>query len=257
MEYVTLGNTGIRVSRLGIGTGTVGGGQSSNQTQLGDSYPRLLLRGFDLGVNYWDLAHSYGSHIGAGVALRQLRRQDIVITSKIGHKTAEEVDRYFGEALRDLGTDYVDMLLMHCFTSPEDFERRRPAWDAMLRLKDEGKVRAVGFSTHNFAALERGAGDAGLEVVLARLNYAGVKMDVPEPARVIAVLERYQRAGQGVSVMKVLGQGELTADPAGAIRYAMGQRCVGALVIGIESEEQLVQNVETINAVEAEQLVPA
>ncbi len=239
MKTIELGRTGLRVSRLAIGTGTNGYSNSSNQTRLGpDVLPSILRAGFELGVNFWDLADSYGSHPHARRALAHVPRESVVIATKTSARTEAEATSAVERFLRELGTDRIDIVHLHGVSVADWPRQRAGAMAALSRLKEQGIVRAVGVSVHDLGALATAATEPWVDVVLARINPAGVHMDAA-PDQVVPVLHKIHDAGKGLYAMKVLGQGKLRNDVRGALAYALGLGCLDALNIGIESEAEL------------------
>lgn len=254
MQRVTLGKTGIEVSRLCIGTGTNGWGGSSNQTRLGfDRCVHLLRYAHDRGISFWDSADQYGSHTHVREALRQVGRSNVVVTTKTTSRSPGAVEADVHRFLREQGTDYLDIVLLHCLTEPDWPRRFASSMEALTRLKKAGLVRAVGVSCHNFGAFQSAARQSWVEVVLARINYAGVSMDA-SPDDVIPVLDEMHAAGKGIYGMKVVGAGRLTHDPRRAIRYVLDLPSVDAIVLGMQSEAEID---EDVNLVESLTLVPA
>jgi aryl-alcohol dehydrogenase-like predicted oxidoreductase len=246
MEYTDLGSTGLRVSRLGIGTGTSGWGGRSEQTGLGvEGLANLLRQAYDRGVNFWDSADGYGSHPHLARALQDVPRDKVVIATKTTSRDGKEVTRDVERFLRELGTDVVDIVLLHFITQPRWTKRFTSAMEALSRAKEAGKVRAVGVSCHDFGAFRAAASSDWVEVVLARINYAGVNMDA-EPARVVPVIEQMYAAGKGVYGMKVLGRGQLAQDARRAIQYVLDLGTVHALNIGTTRLAHLDQNVKLV-----------
>jgi aryl-alcohol dehydrogenase-like predicted oxidoreductase len=219
MEYVDFGRTGLRVSRLSVGTGTHGWGGRSEQTALGlDGLANLLRLAYDGGINFWDAADGYGSHPHVARALQGIPRDAVVIATKTTSRSAKAVTRDVERFLRELGTDVLDVVLLH-FVSQRDWPRRYAgAMEALSRAKEQGKVRAVGVSCHGLGALGAAAETDWVEVVLARVNHAGVNMDA-HPSQVVPVIEGMYASGKAVYGMKVLGCGQLAGDSRAAIRY--------------------------------------
>jgi 1-deoxyxylulose-5-phosphate synthase len=246
IPQVTLGNTGIRVSRLAAGTGTGGWGGNSNQTRLGfDRLVDLLCYGYERGITFWDLADQYGSHPHAAAALRRIGRENVVITTKTTSRTPAEIHQDLDRFRRELDTDTLDIVLLHCLTDPEWVGKLGSVMEAMSKAKDRGILRAVGVSCHNFGAFQAAAACDWVEVVLARINHAGLHMDA-SPQEVISVLEQMHRRGKGVYGMKVMGCGQLGDDPARAVQFALNLSCVDAIVIGMEDEGQIDQNLNLL-----------
>lgn len=248
MECVDFGHTGLRVSRLSIGTGTHGWGGRSDQTALGlDGLANLLRLAYDHGVNFWDAAGSYGSHPHVARALQGIPPDAVVVATKTTSRSREAVTRDVERFLRELGTDVLDIVLLH-FVSQRDWPRRYAgAMQALSRAKEQGKVRAVGVSCHGLGALRAAADSDWVEVVLARINYAGVNMD-GNPSEVVPLIERMYASGKAVYGMKVLGCGQLARDPGAAIRYVFELGTVHAITIGTSRREHLLENVRLVEA---------
>jgi aryl-alcohol dehydrogenase-like predicted oxidoreductase len=250
IPQVALGNTGLRVSRLCIGTGTNGWGGRSNQTRLGfDRLVGLLGHAYDRGITFWDLADQYGTHPHAAAALRRVGRENVLLTTKTVSRTPAGIRQDLDRFRRELETDTLDIVLLHCLTDPDWVSKLGSVMDALSQAKERGILRAVGVSCHNFGAFQAAAACDWVEVVLARINYAGTHMDA-SPEEVIPVLERMHRAGKGVYGMKVMGAGELGGDAERAMQFALNLECLDAIVIGMEGEEQIDRNLDLLRRLE-------
>ncbi len=244
MELVELGSTGIQVSPLAFGTGTSGWAGSSAQTRLG--FQRLvdLLRlGYDLGITFWDLADQYGSHPHAAEALKTLGRSRLVIATKTASRSHREVERDIRRYLRELGTDYLDIVLLHYVTDERWMERYSGAIEALIHAKEQGLTRAIGASFHSLEAIHAATRSPWLDVALVRINYDGRNMD-GTPSAVAAAIEQLAAAGKAIYGMKVLGLGAL--PPERAIPYALGLPGVSAITVGMCNEEEIHQNVAIV-----------
>ena len=243
MDCVDFGKTGLRVSRLAFGTGTRGWAGHSDQTDLGvDGLASLLRLAHDHGVNFWDAADEYGSHPHVARALQGIPRHEVVIATKTTSRSAEQATRDVERFLRELGTDVLDIVLLHFMTQADWPQRYMGAMEALSRAQEQGKVRAVGVSCHGLGALLAAAETAWAEVVLARINMAGVNMDA-SPSKMVPVIERLYTSGKAVYGMKVLGCGQLAGKARAAIKYVFQLGVVHALTIGISRREQLLENV--------------
>ncbi len=213
-DVVTLGKTGIRTSRLAMGTGTVGSGHHSNQTALGlKGLSDLLLNGYDHGLRFFDSADAYGSHPHVAEALKHVARDKVTVLTKTwarDPKTARaDLERFRSE----LGTDTIDICLMHCLTEGDWTERYK--------------------------------GSPWVEVDLARINPIGSHMDA-SPQEVVSVLKEMKATGKGIIGMKILGQGDLRGRVDDALRYALSLGVLDAFTIGAESrseQEDLIRRV--------------
>jgi aryl-alcohol dehydrogenase-like predicted oxidoreductase len=245
-DTVALANTGIRTSRLAMGTGTIGYNHHSNQTALGmDGLPRLLLNGYDHGLRFFDAADSYGSHPYVAKALKQVPRDKVTVLTKTWARdpaTARaDIDRF----RKELGTDYLDVLLMHCLTEGDWTERYRGVMDVFSEAKEKGMIRAHGCSCHTIEALRAAAKSPWVEIDLARINPIGSHMDA-DPNTVVSVLREMRASGKAVVGMKILGQGDMRTRQDEALRYALTLGVLDAFTIGAESiaeQEDLIRRI--------------
>jgi aryl-alcohol dehydrogenase-like predicted oxidoreductase len=234
-ETVTLGHTGIQTSRLAMGTGTVGSGHHSHQTALGiDGLSRLLLNGYDNGLRFFDTADSYGSHPHVAEALKQVDRTKVAILTKSWARSAPEMRADLDRFRKELGTDHLDIMLMHCLTESDWTTRFEPVMDVLSEAKQKGIIRAHGCSCHSIEALRAAAKSPWVDVDLARINPVGAFMDA-QPDTVVSVLREMKASGKAVIGMKILGQGTLRDRQNEAIRFALGLDVLDAFTIGAES----------------------
>ncbi len=178
MKKVELGKTGIKVSRLGIGTGTgLPSGHCAQALMDTNELAGLLLYSLDRGINHWDTAFQYNTYSHIKEALKQIRRTDVVLTTKFSAAHEKEIIRDFNTTLKDLNVDYVDVCLLHGVRTNTELQMRSGALNAMVKLKKEGKVRAIGLSSHGLSVLKSVLEMPELDLVWARINYAGLNMD--------------------------------------------------------------------------------
>ena len=248
-DTVTLGRTGIRTSRLAMGTGTIGGGGNSNQTRLGDSpFVKLLANGYhDNGLRFFDAADSYGSHPYVREALQTLPRDRVTLLTKTDTRDPAGVQADLDRFRRELGVDMIDIVLIHCVTEADWTTRYRGVMDVLSDAKAKGVIRAHGVSCHSLKALKAAAASPWVEVDLVRLNPIGSHMDA-DPATVLPVIQQMRAQGKGIVGMKILGQGDLRDKPAEAIRYALGTNALDAMTIGAESQNEQNNLVQRIAA---------
>jgi 1-deoxyxylulose-5-phosphate synthase len=248
-DTVTLGQTGIRVSRLAMGTGSSGSGHHSNQTALGiNGLSRLLQIGYDNGLLFFDTADSYGSHPHVADALQHVDRSKVTILTKSWARTAPEMRADLDRFRRELNTDHLDIVLMHCVTEADWTTRFRSAMDALSEAKEKGIIRAHGCSCHSIEALRAAAKSPWVEVDLVRINPIGSHMDA-DPETVVSVIREMHAAGKGIVGMKILGQGDMRTRQDEAIRYALGLGLLDAFTIGAESiaeQADLMKRIATV-----------
>jgi aryl-alcohol dehydrogenase-like predicted oxidoreductase len=248
-ELVALGKTKLKFSRIVLGTGMRGGNRQSNHTRMGKEKFEALIRGaHDRGVNTFDLADLYGSHPYVIPALKGIARDKFNVITKIWFNPGgipederPDADVCVERFLKELQTDHIDLLLIHCVTAPKWPEKLRPQMDRLTKLKAQGKIRALGVSCHSLAALETAATEPWVESVHARINPYGMSMD-GAPEKVVPVLQKFHAAGKGVVGMKIIGEGRLRNDPerrSESIKYALTLGCVDVLNVGCESLAEL------------------
>jgi aryl-alcohol dehydrogenase-like predicted oxidoreductase len=239
-DVVTLGKTGIRVSRLAQGTGTNGVGKASDQTRgLGLAGVAELLRaGVDQGLSFWDLADQYGTHPHAKEALKTVKRDKVVILSKTHASTEQEMRDDLDRFRREIGTDMIDIVLLHCMMSADWPKQKAGAMAVLAEAKQKGTIRAHGVSCHDFGALKAAAASDWVDVDLARLNPAGAVMDAPVD-QVLPVLSQMKRQGKGIIGMKILGAGRLAHRADDALQYAVASPVLDCFTIGAANRTQM------------------
>lgn len=239
-DRVILGKTGIEISRMAMGTGTNGWGGSSNQSrQLGiKGMADLLQAGFDSGITFWDSADQYGTHANMKEALKKIDRDKVVILTKTNSRTYKNVKADLDRFRSEIGTDRIDMVLLHAITDPDWTENMKGAMEALSEAKEAGIIRAHGISCHSIGALEAAADSPWVEVDLARYNPGGVSMDA-DIDRVQKVLTRMKDNGKAIIGMKVYGAGKLTHKKDECLQFHTAARFIDGFTLGIENIEQL------------------
>jgi aryl-alcohol dehydrogenase-like predicted oxidoreductase len=246
---VQLGKTDLKFTRVCMGTGTHGSQRSSNQTRKGgDAFEKLLRAAYDRGIRTYDLADLYGSHTYVPTAFAGLPRDSYSLISKIWwsgggipESARPDADVVVNRFLKELKTDYVDLLLLHCVISPDWPDQLRKQMDILSKLKSQGKIRALGVSCHSIGALEAAAKEPWVESVHTRINPYGMSMD-GSPEEVVPVLKKLHAAGKGVVGMKIIGEGRLRNDDARrdeSVKFALGLGCVHILNVGFESVTEI------------------
>jgi len=246
-DAVYLGPDKVKLSRLAIGTGSSGYGGASNQTRkLGvPGMVDLLWYGYDNGVTFWDSADQYGSHPHMKAALKKIPREKVTIMTKTHAKTYEQMRKDLDRYQREIGTDYIDIVLLHAVTEADWPEQRKGAMEYLSEMREKGVVGTHGLSCHSLAALQRAADTPWVHVDLARFNPLGERMDA-DPATVRQVLEKMKRKGKGVIGMKILGEGVMSNRVDEALSHALAHDCIDCFTIGAESIGQLADLVRRI-----------
>jgi len=238
-DRVKMGNTGVEVSRMAMGTGTNGGGKNSNQTrQLGiKGLSDLLHAAYDEGVTFWDSADGYGSHPHLKEALKSVPREKVVIMTKTGARTADDMKADLERYKQEIGTDYIDIILLHAITNPNWRNDLKGPMEVLSEAKEKGTVRMLGISCHSLSALQAASEEPWVELDLARWNPGGAHMDA-DVSVVKKVLTQMKANGKYIMGMKVLGQGDLMDKKDECLQFQLGTEFIDCFTIGIESFEQ-------------------
>jgi aryl-alcohol dehydrogenase-like predicted oxidoreductase len=246
-DRVRLGPMKVEMSRLAMGTGTNGGGGSSNQTKkLGvGGIADLFKAGYDNGVTFWDSADQYGSHPHLRAALRGVPREKVAILTKTHASSEAEMRADLDRFRKELNTDYFDIVLLHCMMDADWPQKKKGAMNVLAEAREKGIVRTHGVSCHTLEALKTAANTDWVQVDLARINPAGIAMDA-KPEVVIPVLREMKAKGKGVIGMKIFGAGRLRDRTDECLQFALGLDCVDAFTIGTESRGELQQLVAKI-----------
>jgi aryl-alcohol dehydrogenase-like predicted oxidoreductase len=246
---VPLGKSGLKVTRLMLGTGMRGGQRQSNHTRMGiEKFTKLVRGTHDRGARFFDLADLYGTHDFFAQAMKDVPRADYALTSKIwwnrgGIPESErpDADVVVKRFLKELKTDYLDLVLLHCVTSgkwPKELEKQM---ELLAELKKKGAIRAHGVSCHSLPALQAAAKEPWVDSIHARINPYGASMD-GEPEKILEVLREAKSNGKGVVGMKIVGEGRFRNDAdkkKASVQFALKSGCVDVLLVGCESLTEL------------------
>ena len=277
-DQITLGKTGIRLSRLGVGTGTVSG---SVQRGLGhEKFNALIHYAYERGITYIDTSDTYQTHPWVREAIKGIPREKLYIQSKImnaagfgnmggfggrggfGSMGRQEsplvtLDRF----RKELNVDYIDTVLIHCQIAPNWVEQSKALQDGLEEAKQKNIIRAHGVSCHSLAALKRAAEFHWVDVNLVRINPQGVNMDTADQAvfaesgaadvpAVVEQLKAMRKNGHGIIGMKLIGQGEFRTveERKKSLTWVMQSNIVDAVVIGMKTKEEIDEAILHINS---------
>jgi aryl-alcohol dehydrogenase-like predicted oxidoreductase len=246
---VPLGQTKLHFSRVCMGTGMRGGMRQSNQTRMGkEKFEALIQEAFDRGVTWFDLADLYGTHPYVVPALKQIPRDRYGLITKIWwrsggipEKERPDADVVVERFLKELNTDYIDLLLLHCVESGKWPDELRKQMDIITKLKGKGMVRVHGVSCHSLPALEACVTEPWVESVHARINPYGASMD-GAPEKVVPVLKKLKAAGKAVVGMKLIGEGRFRNSDEqrdNSVKFVLGLGCVDLLNVGFEKTQEI------------------
>jgi predicted aldo/keto reductase-like oxidoreductase len=251
----TLGKTGLQCSYLGIGTGFHGSGPGITQQILkltGDEFVGMLEHAYRRGVTYYDLADRYGSHHYMCEAMkRSIPRDKVMLLSKVWSRAPEEARRDIERFRKELNTDCIDILLMHCLRKGEENwpETLKPLMNVFSEAKAKGWIRAHGVSCHSLQALERVPETEWADAVLVRINPLSSHMDGPTET-VVPLITKIHEAGKAVLGMKILGEGDpnVVAKIDESLRFAAQLGSIDAITIGFMGNTQIDDAINRIDA---------
>lgn len=255
-DWVTLGKSNVKVTRLAFGTGTYGG---RVQRELGQpEFTRLVRHAYDRGVRFFETADAYtGMPQMLATALKGVPRDSYKLMTKYRLRDQENIKATIDRLRSDLGTEYVDILLMHCLRSPSWPEEQKRLQDEFSEAKVKQIIVAHGASCHGLLPLRHFPSHQWLDVALLRINHKGTKMDtmhtrdtddlgnVPE---VVSHIKKVHAQGTGVLGMKLIGEGQFTtaADREAAMRFAFGTGAVDSVTIGFKNTAEIDESIERL-----------
>ena len=237
----------LNACRISCGTGSRGRpGRKTNQTEMGkEKFDAVLSYAYDCGIRQFDMADMYGTHTFVGSVLKDKPREEIQLVTKIwlhpGWLPEDErpmADVLVRRFLKELQTDYIDVVQIHGQTRPDWNLRERKQMDALAKLKDEGLIRAHGVTLHSIAATKTAAQEPWVDVAHVRINPFGENADPVE--EVIPLLKQMHEAGKGIIGMKLIGEGKFDADQRReTLAFVMDLGYVDCMTIGFEKPEEI------------------
>ena len=272
---VALPGCDIKMSKLGFGTGTIGwltknarwAKNNPNRKKLMEDSDAIDLfhRCYERGINFFDLADGYGTHGFCKEALRSIPRDKVALMTKFWWADAvkgtqrtewikataklsiserkqyvkKDVDRF----LRELNTDYIDMMLIHLLFDRDWIEPMKPYMDVLSEYKEKGVIKTLGVSCHDYGAMETAVESPWVDVLLARINPYGVKCD-GSADEVLKVLKQGKKNGKFIIGMKIYGDGQLSDDRDKCMKFAQTSKVLDAMTIGMNSTKQIDDNLK-------------
>jgi predicted aldo/keto reductase-like oxidoreductase len=252
VDKVKLGSTGLQVSRIALGTGSIGGNHQSNQTRLGlPNFVKMAHHAYDRGICFLDTADSYGSLPFVKEVFKEIPREKFTLLTKMwtydDPTKSEAVDKALDRFRTEAGTDYFDIVLLHCLMNGRWPDEKKRYIDYFSKAKQSGIIKSVGVSCHNIDALRVAADNPWVDVILARINPFQVHMD-GTTAEINAILERARSNGKGVIGMKIFGNGDkiLESEREESITYAIKKSNIHCMTLGLESIAQVDDAIDRV-----------
>ena len=255
-DWVTLGRSGVKVTRLAFGTGTMSG---QVQRDLGqDQFTRQVRYAYDRGIRFFETAESYGEmHKMLGVALKGIPRDSYRLMSKVTTREGVDPQQKIDELRKLANTEYFDVMLLHwqhTATWPTDSARWQ---DGILEAQGRHALLGYGASVHGLPALRQVPGNKWLGVAMIRMNHKGKSMDAEDYAtgglgnvsEVVTHVKQVRQNGMGVISMKLAGEGTFTTreDRRAAMRFAFRNAGVDCVTVGYKNTGEIDEAIENVN----------
>lgn len=254
-DLVTLGKSGMQVTRLAFGTGSNNG---HVQAALGQrEFTRLIHYAYDRGIRFFETAEAYATPAMLGEALKGFPRDSYQLMTKVTTDAGADPRKRFNEMRRAMQTEYFDIMLLH-WQHTADWVAATGRWqDGVLEAQSKKIVRARGASVHGLPALRQMPGNKWLEVAMIRMNHNGTVMDsavaddgnrgnVPE---VVEHVKQVKQQGMGVISMKLCGDGAFTRheDRQAAMRFAFKNAGIDCATVGFKSTQEIDEAIDNMN----------
>lgn len=240
MERLQLGNTGLKVSRLCFGSLTITPFQAGLSVKEG-AY--LIKYAYDKGINFIDTAEIYENYNYIKAALKNIKREDFCIATKTYAYTKELAKKSLDLALEELGTDYIDIFLLHEQESIHTIRGHFDAIEYFVREKEKGKIRAIGISTHRVAGAIAARDVKEIEVIHPIINKYGIGIQDGTIEDMLKVIEEIYNLGKGIYAMKPLGGGHLIKEVESAFNFVKSIPYIHSIAIGMQSTDEIDANI--------------
>jgi aryl-alcohol dehydrogenase-like predicted oxidoreductase len=255
-DWVELGSSGVRVTRLAFGTGTLGG---RVQRELGqEGFTRLVRHAYDRGIRFFETSDSYAQMPGMlAAALKGLPRDSYRLMTKYRVRDEADPKVTIDRFRQELNSEYFDILLLHCVRVPDWSEQFKRLRDEFSEAKERKVILSHGASCHGLLPLRAFPGNRWLDVALMRVNHAGVKMDsvtgndseLGDVDEVVSQVRKVHAQGTGVIGMKIIGEGRFSKpeERDASIRFVMKLGAVDSITIGYKSTAEIDEAIERVN----------
>jgi len=257
-DWVTLGDSGVKVTRLAFGTGTFGGRLPRDLGQ--ERFTRLVRHAYDRGIRFFESADAYsGMHEMLAIALRGIPRDSYRLMTKYRLRETADPKATIDRFRKELESEYFDIMLLHCVRAPDWAEQYERLRDALSEAKDRQVIRAHGASCHGLLPLRAfPANTSWLDVALLRVNHHGTRMDtlkqrdtddLGDVNEVVGHIKQIHAKGTGVIGMKIMGEGQFKTPEQrdASIRFVTGLGTVDAMTIGYKSEAEIDEAIERLD----------
>ena len=254
-DLVTLGRSGVKATRLALGTGSFGG---RIQQEIGqEGLTRLVHHAYDRGIRFFETSESYGaSQQMLAVALKGIPRENYVLMSKVTTRDGVDCWGTLDQLRRNSNTDYFDIMLLHWQHTATWFADTTKWQDAIMEAEAKKQIKSHGASVHGLPALRLVPGNRWLDVAMIRMNHKGASMDAEaydtrEPGNVSEVVQHVKHVkkdGMGVISMKLIGEGTFShEDRQRAMRFAFKDAGVDCVTVGYKNTAEIDEAIDNLN----------
>ena len=255
-DVVTLGDSGMKVTRLAFGTGSNNG---HVQAALGQKeFSRLVAYAYDRGIRFFETAEAYMTPAMLGEALKPYPRDSYQLMSKVTTYSGGDPMKRFDDMRRVSQTEYFDIMLLHWQHTGDWVEATKHWQEGMMQAQSKSIIKTRGASVHGLPALRQVPGNKFLEVAMIRMNHNGTRMDAPvgEDANnpsvvpeVVGHVKQVKKEGMGVISMKLVGDGVFTKheDRVKAMRFAMQNAGVDCVTVGFKNTQEIDEAIDNLN----------
>jgi len=255
-DYVTLGNSGLKVTRLAFGTGSNNGYIQSSLGQ--EKFTTLIRYAYDRGIRFFETAEAYSTPAMLGEALKGLPRDSYQLMTKVETDRPGDPHARFDGMRRLSQTEYFDIMLLHYLHTPDWVDKTKRWQDAILVEQDKKAILTRGCSVHGLPALRQVPGMKWLQIAMIRMNHNGASMDGEDYAtylpgnvnEVVSHVKQVKAEGMGVVSMKLIGNGNFTNhdDRAAAMKFAFRNAGVDSVTVGFKSTQEIDEAIDNLNA---------
>jgi aryl-alcohol dehydrogenase-like predicted oxidoreductase len=255
-DVVTLGKSGMQVTRLAFGTGSNNGYVQSSLGQK--EFTRLIHYAYDRGIRFFETSESYSTPAMLGEALKSFPRESYQLMTKVTTDEGVDPHKRFDDMRRTSQTEYFDIMLLH-WQHTSGWVSETSRWqDGILEAQSKKTIRVRGASVHGQPALRQMPGNKWLQVAMIRMNHKGARMDGPRydegdhPDQVSVVVDhvhQVKKEGMGVISMKLVGDGTFTRhdDRQTAMRFAFQTAGIDCATVGFKSTQEIDEAIDNMN----------
>ncbi len=238
MKKVQLGNTGLKVSRIGMGVMPIGPNQLSLPLDEGADIVRYAL---ESGIDFLDTAQYYHTYSYIREALKGKSFEPVISSKSLSHDY-DGMTAAVEEARSSMDRDVIDIFLLHEVRSG-NLPQRKGAWEALNDAKAKGRIKAIGISTHNIDVTEQIADVKECDVVFPLINYAGLGIrrgsEAGTAEEMLSAIEKCKNNGKGIYAMKAFGGGNLTVTYQKALDFVCSKPYIDSVMIGFGSRADI------------------